>query len=548
MIRIAVVDRTLCTRERCGYQCMKACPINRMGKACIEKDESGFPTISENLCIGCGICPKKCPVDAITIINLVNEEGVPVYQYGPNSFRIYSLPLPKEGICSFVGRNGLGKTTALKLLTGQLKVQNPPKKEVEYFIEKRAKSSIKPQNIEAMREYDLTVRQLLQEYSKEIDEVVRKMKLEAVLDRKLNVLSGGELQRAAIATAMLNESSIYYFDEISNFQDMEERLNSAIQIREFAEGKMVVAVEHDLAVLDYLTDYVYIFYGEPKAYAFVSGAKGKGEGINQYMNGFLKEENIKFREPLNIEPPLSGSLASKQKIAEYPDGRLNAGEFSLTWKGGAIMGSEIIGIVGKNGLGKSLFVDNLAKTLDKKVAYKKQYPDRFPGTVNELFKGKDEKEVNAAFKLLGLERIREAEIANLSGGEMQLVDIARVMTDKADIYILDEPTAYLDIENRLTVSKSIRRIVENSENKAVVVVDHDIVFLNSISSRAIRFYGIPGEEGHCTAPQEPKEAINDFLKSINVTIRKDFETKRPKVNKPGSTIDKKQREEGRYFA
>ncbi|HQT44644.1 MAG TPA: 4Fe-4S binding protein, partial [Candidatus Micrarchaeota archaeon] len=121
MARIAIIDRKKCTKEKCGYICMKVCPGVRMGDETVKVGEDGYPIISEVLCTGCGICPKKCPVDAIKIINLAEEIGKPVYQYGINSFRLDGIPLPQEGVVGFIGKNGIGKTTALKLLNGSLK-------------------------------------------------------------------------------------------------------------------------------------------------------------------------------------------------------------------------------------------------------------------------------------------------------------------------------------------------------------------------------------------------------------------------------------------
>ena len=71
LTRIAIVNNDRCKPKRCRQECKKSCPVVRMGKLCIEvMPNDKIATISEDLCIGCGICVKKCPFEAITIINL----------------------------------------------------------------------------------------------------------------------------------------------------------------------------------------------------------------------------------------------------------------------------------------------------------------------------------------------------------------------------------------------------------------------------------------------------------------------------------------------
>ena len=114
MPRIAVIDKEGCLGKKCQI-CIKICPINRMGQDCIISDKEGFPIINEDLCTGCGICPRKCPTKVIKIINLKSEAGELIHQYGVNSFRLYNLPLPKTGVLGFIGENGTGKTVRKRI-------------------------------------------------------------------------------------------------------------------------------------------------------------------------------------------------------------------------------------------------------------------------------------------------------------------------------------------------------------------------------------------------------------------------------------------------
>ena len=101
-----------------------SCPVVRTGKLCIEvTPESKIAFISERLCIGCGICPKKCPFDAIHIINLpTNLDTQVTHRYSANSFKLHRLPTPRPNqVLGLVGTNGIGKSTALKILAGKLK-------------------------------------------------------------------------------------------------------------------------------------------------------------------------------------------------------------------------------------------------------------------------------------------------------------------------------------------------------------------------------------------------------------------------------------------
>src|SRR5919199_5693105 len=122
--RVAVLDEELCQPRKCGLECIVYCPVNRTGGECIiQRPEEGKAVISEDLCTGCGICIRKCPFDAIVIVNLAKELSEDkIHQYGINSFRLYRLPAPKKGsVVGLLGRNSMGKSTIINILAGNMK-------------------------------------------------------------------------------------------------------------------------------------------------------------------------------------------------------------------------------------------------------------------------------------------------------------------------------------------------------------------------------------------------------------------------------------------
>ncbi|WP_220607681.1 ribosome biogenesis/translation initiation ATPase RLI [Methanobrevibacter oralis] len=588
MTRISILDKDRCQPKKCDYLCINYCPGVRMDEDTIVIDENTKkPLISEQLCEGCGICTNRCPFDAIHIINLPEAIGEPIHRFGQNQFELFGLPnLEKGSVLGLLGQNGIGKSTIMNILTGNLipnfgDWENPVNnwdRVIEYYkgsalqnyfkqlANGEIKTILKPQMVDKLpKVVKGNVRNLLENVDEKdkFDYVCEELDLLNVLDRKIENLSGGELQRVAIAATVLREGDFYYFDEPTSWLDVSQRLNAVRVIRSLAEeGKSVLVIEHDLATLDALSDNIHILYGSPGGYGVVSGRKGVRLGINAYIKGFLAEENVRIRKnpiEFTIRPPTPEDEGDP--LASYTDLNKDYDGFKLSVDAGDIFYDEIVTAFGSNGIGKTTFAKMLAgveKPTTGKVneeviiAYKPQYiVTNFEGSVNDYLYMNAPSYGSKIFESeimipLNLEAILDKAVKSLSGGELQRLSIAATLSKNAEIYLFDEPTAFLDVEQRLTAARVIRKIVE-SKNAASLIVDHDIVFIDYISDRAMVFDGTPGLEGHASKPTDLRTSMNEFLENLNITFRRDKETKRPRVNKLDSYLDREQKEKGEYY-
>ncbi|MGC8994077.1 MAG: ribosome biogenesis/translation initiation ATPase RLI [Pyrobaculum sp.] len=587
MVRVAVVDRDACQPKKCGHECVKYCPVNRTGKVVWIDDQLKKAVISEALCIGCGICVHKCPFQAITIVNLPDElERDCVHRYGPSGFKLYRLPILRRGkIVGVLGRNALGKTTMAKILAGELVPNlcgegNRSKEEVirqfrgtelqTYFSELysgKLRAVHKIQYIELIPLYlKGTVGEILKKVGVK-EELAKRLGLDKLAERDIEKLSGGELQKLAIAAALSKDVDVYIFDEPATHLDIVERMKVADAIRDYTQNKYVLVVEHDLTVLDFLADNIVIVYGKPGAYGIVSHPSGAREAINEYLAGYISSENMRIRDrPIKFElrPPERKSGKTSQ-IVEWEDLYIDLGGFQLEVSASYIAKGEIVGVVGPNGIGKTTFLKVLVGELKPvrgtisaipRISYKPQYirdiavrNQDVPVSVWLAQQAGDYSEnpiwpdLNSSFNLAPL---LERKMGELSGGELQRVVVASALLKKADLYVLDEPMAYLDVEQRITVARTIRRIIEESE-VAALIVEHDIAMLDYMSNAIMPFIGEPGVRGRSPGPTDMRTGMNMFLKWADASFRRDVRSGRPRLNKPGSALDREQKERGELY-
>ena len=98
----------------------------------------------------------------------------------------------------------------------------------------------------------------------------------------------------------------------------------------------------------------------------------------------------------------------------------------------------------------------------------------------------------------------------------------------------------------MNVARIIRRVIENNK-KSAIVVDHDIYLIDLISDALIVFKGEQGVYGNSRGPMEMRDGMNMFLKDLGITFRRDETTRRPRINKLNSALDRQQKASGEYY-
>jgi len=588
--RVAVLDKELCQPKKCGLECIKYCPVNKSGADCIIlKNETTQAQIDEDICNGCGICVKVCPFEAITIVNLATELATDkIHQYGQNSFRLYKLPTPKKGeVIGLLGRNGMGKSTVINILSGNLKPNlgkfaEPPewdeilkfysgtelKSHFEKIKDGQISASIKPQQVyNIAKVFDGTGKELLEKYDERgiTNQLIKTLDLKNSVDQNVKELSGGELQRLAVAVTSVKDADFYFFDEPSSYNDIYQRMGVARVIQSLAKiGKSVMVVEHDLTLLDYVSDLIEVLYGVSSAYGIVSGVLSTKVGINVFLDGYLPNENVRFRDKkftFDVSTT-TGQFVEGKIIIKYPILEKKYSKFDVIIDAGQVRKGEVLGILGANALGKTTMMKMIAGiekpdsgSVDKKlkIAYKPQYLSNdidvdvislLNKANNQLIEGSQEEE--QILDPLKIKKLYNKSIKNLSGGELQKVSIATCLLQKADVYALDEPSAFLDVEDRIAVAKFIQKFTR-SYGKSAMIIDHDVQLLDLVSDSMVIFDGTSGISGHATSPLPKVEAMNKFLKSLDITFRRDEKSQRPRVNKESSRLDKIQKAESSFY-
>lgn len=149
-------------------------------------------------------------------------------------------------------------------------------------------------------------------------------------------------------------------------------------------------------------------------------------------------------------------------------------------------------------------------------------------------------------KPMQIDPIIDQNVQNLSGGELQRVALVLCLGKPADIYLIDEPSAYLDSEQRILAAKVIKRFILHAK-KTAFIVEHDFIMATYLADRVIVYDGQPSVHAHANSPQSLLTGMNKFLNDLSITFRRDPTNYRPRINKEGSIKDRDQKQSGNYF-
>lgn len=586
-MRIAVLIEDRCKPNSNAYDYLKKW-AGSCGGECIQVIGDKCK-ILESACPPCIVRAKHCPDDAVIIINLPAElETDMVHRYSLNGFRLFKLPTPsKDSVVGILGPNGMGKSTAINALSGRMVpnlgdysnstpdweniIETLPRGELRDFLiavkEEKITIAVKPQNVDKIpKKIDGTVGDLLSKVDQRgiFDEITADLGLNHLLERKLTQLSGGELQRMAICATLMKDADVYFFDEPSSYLDIHQRMRIVKIIQNLATTKRVIVIEHDLAVLDVLADLVHIVYGKKGAFGVFTPARTTRQAINSYLDGYLTEQNVRIRsKPIKFLLHRDRNTSAGNQIISWGGLEKNLGNFSFSTESGALHRGEVVGVVGPNGTGKSTMMKILAGLLEyddgwvdnkPSVSYKPQHIDVDMDCSVQLWLDSEigakwrsgEFNVNV-IKALGVDQLLPKRVKKLSGGERQAVSIAICLGRDADLYLLDEPSAHLDANARMEAAKAIRKTMESNE-KSALVIDHDVYFIDILSDSLLVFEGDGGHYGKATGPYSLRDGMNRFLKGVNITFRRDHDSKRPRINKLESRKDREQQSSGDFYS
>lgn len=442
-----------------------------------------------------------------------------------------------QGECILLcGKSGCGKSTLLKIIngiipefyqgkiTGSVEVagMNPFETEIYKISEKVGSVFQNPKTQFYTTNTTDEIAFALENYGVEREKIRKKLKevqetmhVSALMDRNIFALSGGEKQKIAIAAVYALNPEIFVFDEPSSSLDMDSMIElSKLMERLKEEGKTIIIAEHRLWYLKKIVD---------RAVYLENGKITKEYSMEEMQN--LSEEE-RCRTGLRHTNFPGDSPTWKERSKDYAVKRDSSGNaleleikdllykrkertvFNIDRLG--FERGKIVGIIGKNGIGKSTFakvVCGLTRQTAGEICKNNKRlsaSERRKNSLllmqeinNQLFTDsvydelrltselKEEEQFRMCMADMQMDQLKEKNPHSLSGGQKQRVVILSALLSKKKILFLDEPTSGLDYASMKIVAKNIKKF--KAEKKLILIISHDMEFLEEVCDRVLAF-------------------------------------------------------------
>lgn len=419
-------------------------------------------------------------------------------RYGPPVLDDVDLEIPQGAFCLLVGATGSGKSTLLRLAlpavapvgnwTGTVEAFGEPVAAMD-ARERALTLGLVTQDASAQLVCDTLEAELAfalenlgfspEEIERRIAELCLYLGITGWLHRPVRELSGGQRQFAVLAAAMVLRPRVILLDEpTAQLDPVAERtfLHGLFRINRELGITVVVATHRPAPMVDYATMAVTMDRGR----------------VVPADPATLETEAPR---PLSLPEPGKVILAARDLWCSYGPRE----PWVLKGCSVQVRAGEVLGLVGGNGDGKSTLLKVLGGILAPRRgklhddgARHRGYVPQDPreilgmGTVGQELTawapgaGFDEKDARAMARRLGLHGLWDRDAAELSGGQRQMLAVAKVVLCQPATLLLDEPVKGLDAKGRAAVAELLGELA--ARGSAVVMATHDLDFAREVST------------------------------------------------------------------
>jgi ATP-binding cassette subfamily F protein uup len=484
-----------------------------------------------------------------------------------------------EKIC-LVGKNGTGKTTLMNIITGGRDIDDGTRFQLQGVTIGYLRQDIIPMPGQSVFDY------IFEQFPDDEERELNRYKVDMVagpldldIDAQMTTLSGGQLRRAALARALVEDPDILLLDEPTNHLDLDiiEWLEQYLKSWRGA----LLCISHDRKFLETVSDRVFwldrgVMKICPRGFAFFDEwssmvleqeereLKNRQKFVNQEVEwanrgvkarrkrnvrrlALMKEARDKLKQDISafrtmmakVEIPVLESELSSRVVAEFKQVRKSFGDkVILDQFNFRVMRGDRIGILGRNGAGKTTFLRllvgemkpdagtvKLAKTLEFSYFDQKRkdlvpehtlWKTLIPGGGDHIDVMGRMRHVCGYLKdFLFDPNMALHPVSSLSGGQKNRLMLAKILARPGNFLILDEPTNDLDMDTL----DMLEEILINYEG-TLFIVSHDRDFLDQTVTKILAFEGDGKVEGYIGGYSDYLEASGRMEKPVESIKRK----------------------------